>query len=172
MATVIKTTFKLRRGLANEWYEVNPILAEGEPGYALDTKVLKIGDGVNSWNNLKSIGGASLDPSKEYYTADEINIIIESTQTSLIGLIEAEKQRAMEQELKALQSIEEILNETTGILAQSKAYTDGVLVTMAKLQVDNDTIKIENDKAYVAKVSTDILEQGECELILSAGSSI
>ena len=56
MAEVIKTTFKLRRGLAAAWEEVNPILAQGEPGWALDTQVLKIGDGVNAWNDLRALG--------------------------------------------------------------------------------------------------------------------
>lgn len=52
MATVVKTTFKLRRGLASEWSKVNPILAAGEPGWALDTYELKVGDGVKAWNDL------------------------------------------------------------------------------------------------------------------------
>ena len=52
MATVIKTTFKLRRGLAAEWATKNPTLAEGEPGFVMDTNQLKIGDGISAWNSL------------------------------------------------------------------------------------------------------------------------
>ena len=59
--TVIKTTFKLRRGLAALWAEKNPILAEGEPGWAMDTEVLKIGDGIRTWNDLEALSG--VDPS-------------------------------------------------------------------------------------------------------------
>lgn len=58
--TVIQTTFKLRRGLAAVWAQKNPILAEGEPGWAMDTEVLKIGDGVHAWNELKALSG--VDP--------------------------------------------------------------------------------------------------------------
>ena len=36
MATVYKTTFKLRRGTLEEWNAKNPILADGEPGFAID----------------------------------------------------------------------------------------------------------------------------------------
>lgn len=61
--TVVKTTFKLRRGLAAKWQEVNPILAEGEPGWAMDTEVLKIGDGVRRWNDLKAISGIDINTS-------------------------------------------------------------------------------------------------------------
>ena len=62
MAQIIKTTFKLRRGLAAKWQEVNPVLAEGEPGWAMDTEVLKIGDGVRPWNELNAISGVDINP--------------------------------------------------------------------------------------------------------------
>lgn len=62
MATVIKTTFKLRRGLLQTWMEKNPILAEGEPGWAIDAEILKIGDGVTPWTNLSAVSG--VDPSR------------------------------------------------------------------------------------------------------------
>lgn len=61
MATeVIRTTFQLKRGLANAWEKANPVLAPGEPGWALDTYVLKIGDGVTAWNDLSAISGTAI----------------------------------------------------------------------------------------------------------------
>ena len=61
MATeVIRTTFQFKRGLANAWEKANPILAPGEPGWTLDTHVLKIGDGVTAGNDLSSISGAEV----------------------------------------------------------------------------------------------------------------
>jgi hypothetical protein len=45
-------TYKLRRDLANEWVTINPVLAQGEPGYEFDTGKLKIGDGVRVWTAL------------------------------------------------------------------------------------------------------------------------
>lgn len=45
-------TIKLRRGTASDWATANPILSEGELGYELDTRYLKIGDGVTPWNDL------------------------------------------------------------------------------------------------------------------------
>lgn len=56
MATVIKTTFQLKRGTAARWVEVNPILALAEPGFEVDTGKLKIGDGVKAWLELEYIG--------------------------------------------------------------------------------------------------------------------
>lgn len=57
MATVVNTTFKLKRGTAARWAEVNPILAQGEPGFVYDVNRLKIGDGVTAWNDLPYIEG-------------------------------------------------------------------------------------------------------------------
>ena len=53
MATVIKTTFLLKRSTAQKWAELNPILLQGEPGFAYDKNIFKIGDGVTPWNDLK-----------------------------------------------------------------------------------------------------------------------
>lgn len=57
MAHKVKLTLQLKRGTAARWLELNPILADGEPGWAIDTKVLKIGDGVTHWNDLTAYGG-------------------------------------------------------------------------------------------------------------------
>lgn len=42
----------LRRDTAERWKKSNPILMEGEVGFETDTKMRKIGDGVNRWNDL------------------------------------------------------------------------------------------------------------------------
>ena len=61
MAEVVKTLFQFKRGLSNAWREANPILNPGEPGWTLDTHILKIGDGVTPWNQLDPISGAEID---------------------------------------------------------------------------------------------------------------
>ena len=55
MTKVYKTTFRLRRGDAAEWAEVNPILQAGEPGFEIDTFGLKIGNGKDAYNDLPYI---------------------------------------------------------------------------------------------------------------------
>lgn len=60
MATVLNTTFKLKRGLSARWAEVNPILAEGEPGFVLDENRFKIGNGVTPWNDLPYMGESNI----------------------------------------------------------------------------------------------------------------
>lgn len=77
---VLKTTFKVRRGQSQVWADINPILAEGEPGYELDTHRLKIGDGEKSWNELPYIGGSSTEipELQEYVTKEEIESLVKA----------------------------------------------------------------------------------------------
>jgi len=48
-----------RRGLASQWSAANTVLAIGEIGFATDTTVVKVGDGVTPWNLLDSLDGKS-----------------------------------------------------------------------------------------------------------------
>lgn len=54
---ILKTVFKLRRGKAELWRSLNPILEDGEPGFELDTGLLKIGNGEDAYNDLPYING-------------------------------------------------------------------------------------------------------------------
>lgn len=88
MATeVIKTTFQFKRGLADAWARLNPILAPGEPGWTLDTHILKIGDGVTPWNSLNVISGVEISEAdiqkavNEYLDAHPITIETDTTLT-------------------------------------------------------------------------------------------
>ena len=46
---------QLRRGSSAEFASLDPILASGEPAYAVDVKLFKIGDGLSPWNSLSGI---------------------------------------------------------------------------------------------------------------------
>jgi hypothetical protein len=48
-------TFTLRTATQAEWESSESILDSGEPGFASDTLILKFGDGVNKWIDLKSV---------------------------------------------------------------------------------------------------------------------
>ena len=45
-------TILFRRGTASQWTQANPVLNLGELGFVTDSKKLKIGNGVTSWNSL------------------------------------------------------------------------------------------------------------------------
>lgn len=48
--------YQLKRGTAENWEKVNPVLLAGEPGFEINTNRLKIGNGFDPWNTLSYIG--------------------------------------------------------------------------------------------------------------------
>lgn len=83
MATVINTTFKLKRGTEARWAEVNPVLEQGEPGFVYDSNRLKIGDGITPWNDLPYIDGkrelGNYESSNDFPSIGDPNIIYKAT---------------------------------------------------------------------------------------------
>ena len=71
MATVVKTTFQLKRGTAAKWVELNLVLAAGEPGFEIDSNRLKIGDGKTAWVDLPYIGEGSVVNAATHYDFPE-----------------------------------------------------------------------------------------------------
>lgn len=65
---------QLRRDTTSNWENINPVLADGEPGYDIVTNEVRIGDGSTSWTGLTantiSGGGSTGD-----VTFNGINII-------------------------------------------------------------------------------------------------
>ena len=79
---VITTTFQFKRGLSSAWERNNPILSPGEPGWTLDTHVLKIGDGITPWNSLKAISGVEIT---EADIQEAVNKYLEEHQDTTIA---------------------------------------------------------------------------------------
>ena len=87
MAQVIKTTFKFRRNLASYWVEKNPVLADGEPCFELDTGKLKIGNGTTAYNDLPYINSDSVQI--EIATKDIIGAVLSSDEKNQISVDES-----------------------------------------------------------------------------------
>lgn len=51
---------QLKRGTSEALSRVNPILAAGEPCFVTDENRLKIGNGIDCWNDLPYVGEASV----------------------------------------------------------------------------------------------------------------
>ena len=82
---------------------------------------------------------------------------------------------------KNAEDIAAINHADTGLLAQAKSYADNKIAAiptataeaLGLVKFDDETIKMNgNNQLYVAKVSTDILEQGTMTLVLNGGSAI
>ena len=69
MAEKIDHIYQFKRGTAQRWSEINPILRQGEPGFEYDTGKLKIGDGFTPWLALSYInGGGEVSDQEEMVT--------------------------------------------------------------------------------------------------------
>lgn len=85
MATTVKTTFQFKRGLLMRWEEKNPILSAGEPGWASDVHILKIGDGIHPWTELPALTGVDLNEEdiqkavERYFEKHPIKIVTDTT---------------------------------------------------------------------------------------------
>ena len=51
-------SIQFKRGTAERWKELNPILDSGQPGFVTDENLLKIGDGKTPWNDLDYTGSS------------------------------------------------------------------------------------------------------------------
>lgn len=101
MAQVLNTTFKLKRGTAARWAEVNPILQQGEPGFVYDENRLKVGDGLTAWNDLPYIDGKREIECFDY-AIEFPEVGNEST------IYKAEKEQSLYQYVEEIQGYEKI----------------------------------------------------------------
>ena len=143
---IIKTTFQLKRGLAERWVAVNPILQPGEPGFELDTNKLKIGDGITPWNDLPYQGEVL------FYTKQEMDDIISHIEESRVQGIR-------------INGVELPLDEGMADLPMSGANVFGVS------SVDDESLTSNDGRLSIKSVSTDLFVQGEKEIILSGGTA-
>ena len=67
MSTTVNVTFQFKKGTAARWNEVNPVLAESEPGFVTDENRLKIGDGITAWKDLPYMGESSVVNANTHY---------------------------------------------------------------------------------------------------------
>jgi hypothetical protein len=68
-----KVQYKLRRGTAARWLQVDPILGPSEPGHEIDTNKIKLGDGVSRWSELEYFAGDFGDGSSDAAVNAHIN---------------------------------------------------------------------------------------------------
>ena len=118
-----------------------------------------------------------------FFAAVEQPDTVIDTLAEIVSYIESDKSgaSAMLDSIGAnTTAIAAINNAETGILATAKKYTNDQIAaipvatasSLGLVKFDDNTVKMnESNQLYVAKVSTDILEQGEQVLILNGGSA-
>lgn len=92
----LNTTIILRNDVSTNWQSENPILTKGEIGIEINTKKIKIGDGVSDWNTLDYAAGGSsaqvrgIDPSATDTEYELGTLWINSTTEGLFYLFSKE----------------------------------------------------------------------------------
>lgn len=89
----MSTIIKIRRDTAANWEINNPVLEIGEPGLETDTRKVKYGNGVSTWNNLDyattvfptTIEHADLATSLEFGAANQIPYQVATGDTGYIS---------------------------------------------------------------------------------------
>ena len=97
---------QVKSALASEWDYMNPILGRGEPGYVLDTGVLKIGDGETPFDSLAPVGGeveAPVDAIAVVEHGDDANYPRPDSITVVYWLGTVEPLNAIEDDLLSLE---------------------------------------------------------------------
>lgn len=65
---------QIRRGTSAVWSSVNPILSQGEIGFATDLNKIKIGDGTSNWSSLPYISVGNADTATALQNARTISL--------------------------------------------------------------------------------------------------
>lgn len=154
MASVINTTFKLKRGTAARWAELNPVLAQGEPGFVYDENRLKVGDGITPWNDLSYIDGK-----REVCNFDYITDFPEVGQEDIV--YKAEKEQCLYQFNTDSLKYEKISGASTGDNKTIEISAEGIVSIIGASKADSLTLpRMREDKSSIEWVPvSEIIEQ-------------
>lgn len=131
MPEIAKIQF--RRGTAAQWAAANPVLDEGSPGFALDTNVLKVGDGTSRWSALPEVGGDELQAvldgvtGKTGATVEEFVAVIRNygaADISIMGAFQTLLDAIAGKDAATVQEIEQIFANGIGVGADVQPLLD------------------------------------------------
>lgn len=95
----LETRIQIRRDSAANWTSNNPILALGELGFDTTNNVIRVGNGVDRWNDLEVLGagpasGVSYDNSTSGLSAVNVQVAIDVLSGTKATYYEHEQQVA------------------------------------------------------------------------------
>jgi len=138
----IKTVFQFRRATAEEWLlnkDVKP--AAGEPCFVIDENILKIGDGIHTFEQLEPINGVKLE-----IAADEKSIILDDNILKLMGFDDApegaQPQKDKDGKLKWAVPSTEVIDTLKSDVAGLKTSVDSIATDVGGLQTEVSDLKV------------------------------
>ncbi len=177
---VLNSKIQLRNDTAANWKAANPVLLKGELGIEIDTRKIKIGDGISTWVNLKYVSD-DLIVANNNPTASDTNhdagelwvnqsdksvfILIATSETSAVWkkLVSAEEvevvaEAQVAQKLKTARSIS-LLGDATGVTDFDGSEDVAITVVLKNTGASEGTFtKVTvNEKGLITK--TELLTQ-------------
>lgn len=152
----LNARYAFRSDTLENWQNINPVLEKGEPAIVsdgIDGEWLKIGDGVNTFNNLEWKKGPKGDKGDAGQGGTA-----EVDQTYNPGSKNAQSGVAVEQALNAYPNTPRFMSGVMG-LVQSNGYTtaeqvENMFNVLSQVQInENKTSKLETNKVYRFDVS-------------------
>lgn len=138
----IKTVFQFRRATAEEWLlnkDVKP--AAGEPCFVIDKNILKIGDGVHTFEQLEPINGVKLE-----IAADGKSIVLDDNVLKLMGFDDApegaQPQKDKDGKLKWAVPSTEVIDTLKSDVADLKTSVDSIATDVGGLQTEVSDLKV------------------------------
>lgn len=99
--SVLNAKIVLRNDTSINWKTINPILIKGEIGIEMDSKKMKVGDGMSAWNDLDYLAGDEISiedlplgktfkftkPFGKYVPDSSGNVEVDATEMSITDLL-------------------------------------------------------------------------------------
>ena len=182
------TKLQIRNDSYENWSSVNPILLLGEIGYDITNKKIKIGDGLNGWNNLEYFKGEIYDDTlikselsninieletkankDDVYTKEEIEELNYIDEDELISKNYMEKSEALEK-FNTKEEISSMINNCVPIsrTINNKALDTNIVLTASDVQalpsstsIPSKTSDLENDSGYLSSIPSEYITESE-----------
>lgn len=153
---------QIRRGLSEDFNQVNPVLASGEPAFTLDDNVFKIGNGQDPWNELAPIGSTDTNNSNK-------NIVTYSVFLNASPAIPSNSTYTLVVDAPDLT----VSSEYSILVSPSRAFQNGIVIAYAYVSNDNEiSIKITNASSTNIPFENNPLVINICAIHINEDSQI
>ena len=148
MAQTIKMVFQFRRDTAANWEANKTVVpAAGEPCFVIDKNILKIGDGIKTFEELEPINGVNIE-----VAGDGKSVVMKDDVFSLIGFdaatVGAQPRKSANGELEwivpSTDTIDGLQSSVAGLQSDVKTLQDIVGVSEGKDSLVNRVTTVES----------------------------
>lgn len=142
----ILTTIQLKRGKYQDIYDKNPILESGEPCFAYDKNILKIGDGTTAYRELPEIITS--------FKIDKNNNIIADNNIYISSVTEENKLVTKAEQDEVISDVKNLSQDVDTLKQEYTQLSSDVLSVSAT--VDNIQSDVRGVKDHISKLQINV----------------